>query len=240
MRTLKITGPVRTLGNTFYDEISYSLFLIYSSYREFITNSTINGTLTENTDPQWDFFGAVFYCFTLISTVGYGHITCKTRYGKAFTIIYSICGIPLFMWFCYNAGSSSANLFKFIYLRFNSFKRRSTRHKISRLKQSISRGDFDGEMYETENANEFIASSINSSGRPVRKTSSFGKSFRFKSSSVDDKKSKALGEASEAKQITKREEKKQERIDLLKKSTQQLKVTIWQVFFSTSILFGFV
>jgi len=61
-------------------------------YSSFISNETRNGTLSGNDETQWDFFGSVFYCVTLVSTIGYGHITCKTKLGKVFTIVYSAIG----------------------------------------------------------------------------------------------------------------------------------------------------
>ena len=43
--------------------------------------------------------------------------------GKVFTIVYSAIGIPLMMLFLANIGSSTATLFKFIYLRTNQCQR---------------------------------------------------------------------------------------------------------------------
>ena len=43
--------------------------------------------------------------------------------GKVFTIVYSAIGIPLMMLFLANIGSSTATLFKFIYLRMNQCQR---------------------------------------------------------------------------------------------------------------------
>ena len=105
------------------------------NYREYLTNATQNGTLSSSKDPQWDFFGAVFYCVTLVSTIGYGHIACKTKIGKFFTIIYSSLGVPLMMLFLANTGSSSATLFKFIYIRLYSFKRK---YRIRKLNKSAT------------------------------------------------------------------------------------------------------
>ena len=40
------------------------------NFSDFFTNATLNGTLTGHVDRQWDFFGSVFYCVTLVSTIG--------------------------------------------------------------------------------------------------------------------------------------------------------------------------
>lgn len=106
-------------------------------FSDFFTNGTLNGTLTGNIDPQWDFFGSVFYCLTLVSTIGYGHITCKTKMGKVFTIFYSSLGIPLMLLFLSNTGSSTATAFKFTYLKLTSFKTNYKLRKLKKTKASI-------------------------------------------------------------------------------------------------------
>ncbi|XP_022085996.1 potassium channel subfamily K member 1-like isoform X2 [Acanthaster planci] len=42
----------------------------------------------------WDFASAVFYSVTLITTIGYGHMTPLSEGAKAFSIVYSLVGIP--------------------------------------------------------------------------------------------------------------------------------------------------
>lgn len=46
------------------------IFYFFRSFGDFFTNATLNGTLTGSIEPQWDFFGSVFYCVTLVSTIG--------------------------------------------------------------------------------------------------------------------------------------------------------------------------
>ncbi|XP_057341030.1 uncharacterized protein LOC130678052 [Microplitis mediator] len=46
---------------------------------------------------SWSFLNAVVYCLTVITTIGYGHISPSTTTGRAITIIYAIFGIPMFL-----------------------------------------------------------------------------------------------------------------------------------------------
>uniref|UniRef100_A0A5S6QLS7 Potassium channel domain-containing protein n=1 Tax=Trichuris muris TaxID=70415 RepID=A0A5S6QLS7_TRIMR len=43
------------------------------------------------------FLASVFYASTILTTIGYGHRTCQTTWGRATTIIYAIIGIPLML-----------------------------------------------------------------------------------------------------------------------------------------------
>ncbi len=68
---------IRLLAGAFLFLGRFSLYLLntillfyFRNFSDFFTNSTLNGTLTGHVDRQWDFFGAVFYCVTLISTIG--------------------------------------------------------------------------------------------------------------------------------------------------------------------------
>ncbi|CAF1062985.1 unnamed protein product [Rotaria sordida] len=72
---------------------------------------------TTNSEHDWNFFGAVLYAVTLVSTIGYGHITTKTTQGKIATILYSAFGVPLMMLFVANIGSTMAKLFAFVFSR---------------------------------------------------------------------------------------------------------------------------
>ncbi|VDO03268.1 unnamed protein product [Rodentolepis nana] len=44
---------------------------------------------------QWKFTGAFYFATTVITTIGYGHCTPKTKAGKIFCMVYALPGIPL-------------------------------------------------------------------------------------------------------------------------------------------------
>jgi hypothetical protein len=46
--------------------------------------------------PKWIFGGeSIFFTFTLLSTIGYGHLVPSTQSSKVFTIFYIVFGVPL-------------------------------------------------------------------------------------------------------------------------------------------------
>nr|XP_054605944.1 potassium channel subfamily K member 18 [Nothobranchius furzeri] len=46
---------------------------------------------------RWDFFGSMFFCCTVFTTVGYGEIYPVTLTGKVVCVIYAMVGIPLML-----------------------------------------------------------------------------------------------------------------------------------------------
>ncbi|XP_021362018.1 potassium channel subfamily K member 4-like [Mizuhopecten yessoensis] len=61
---------------------------------ESTARSSAYGSISEE---KWSFYGALFFCGTVYTTIGYGNIVPMTSIGKIFAIVYAITGIPLAM-----------------------------------------------------------------------------------------------------------------------------------------------
>lgn len=51
---------------------------------------------TSNFSSRWVFSNAFFFCGTIITTIGFGNISPKTKGGQLFCIFYALVGIPMF------------------------------------------------------------------------------------------------------------------------------------------------
>ncbi|KAH8271521.1 hypothetical protein KR018_002614 [Drosophila ironensis] len=64
---------------------------------------------------SWNFVNCFIFCWTVITTIGYGHITPKTKLGRSLTIIYAIIGIPMFLIVLADLGKLFTRSVKFLW-----------------------------------------------------------------------------------------------------------------------------
>ncbi|EDW61012.1 uncharacterized protein [Drosophila virilis] len=64
---------------------------------------------------SFNFVNCFIYCWTVITTIGYGHITPKTTVGRSLTIIYAIIGIPMFLIVLADLGKLFTRCVKFLW-----------------------------------------------------------------------------------------------------------------------------
>ncbi|XP_058045090.1 potassium channel subfamily K member 18 [Ahaetulla prasina] len=71
------------------------------------------------TDPSqnWSFLGSLFFCCTVFTTVGYGHIYPVTRLGKYLCMVYALFGIPLMFLVLTDMGDILATILSTSYSR---------------------------------------------------------------------------------------------------------------------------
>ncbi|KAF4084377.1 hypothetical protein AMELA_G00127970 [Ameiurus melas] len=78
---------------------------------------------------NWTFYGSLFFCCTVFTTVGYGEIYPVTRSGRAACIIYAMLGIPLMLLVISDVGDFLAMFVSNGYQRLHS----SCKHVRSQL-----------------------------------------------------------------------------------------------------------
>ncbi|XP_022905868.2 potassium channel subfamily K member 6-like isoform X2 [Onthophagus taurus] len=59
------------------------------------SNKGVLPTRNCTNQPNWSFAQSLFFSTTVVTTIGYGHVTPLSRSGKIFCIAYATCGIPL-------------------------------------------------------------------------------------------------------------------------------------------------
>ncbi|KAF3708614.1 Potassium channel subfamily K member 18 Tresk-2 Two-pore-domain potassium channel TRESK [Channa argus] len=69
---------------------------------------------------RWNFFGSMFFCCTVFTTVGYGEIYPVTLLGKVVCILYAMVGIPLMLLVILDVGDFLALLMSRAYIRIHS------------------------------------------------------------------------------------------------------------------------
>jgi len=83
---------------------------------EAASNLNYDGEI-EGWTKDWYFPNALLFTITIITTIGYGHISPKTSDGQMFTIIYALIGMPLLVMFLNNVGEAMADGIKYSYSR---------------------------------------------------------------------------------------------------------------------------
>ncbi|XP_039093240.1 potassium channel subfamily K member 18 [Hyaena hyaena] len=71
-----------------------------------------------STFADWSFLSSLFFCCTVISTVGYGHMYPVTRLGKYLCMLYALFGIPLMFLVLTDMGDILATVLATSYDRF--------------------------------------------------------------------------------------------------------------------------
>ncbi|VDD79546.1 unnamed protein product [Mesocestoides corti] len=66
--------------------------------------------------PSWNFWGSLYYCITLFTTIGYGNVFPSTTTGRIVTICYGIIAIPLCSMVISRLSKEIARILKAIYL----------------------------------------------------------------------------------------------------------------------------
>ncbi|XP_023952117.1 potassium channel subfamily K member 15-like [Bicyclus anynana] len=92
-----------------------SINIELKSYQGKIVKAVRRGWDGGRSSRQWSFSSAFLYSLTVITTIGYGHLSPRTSWGKIMTVFYALLGMPLFLLYLSNVGELLASWFKCIY-----------------------------------------------------------------------------------------------------------------------------
>ncbi|XP_013783402.1 TWiK family of potassium channels protein 18-like [Limulus polyphemus] len=92
-----------------------------AEYEQQVFQSFNSSTKKDSLNRQWTFLGAMFYCGTVFTTIGYGNISPSTNTGRAATIVYAFFGIPLMLMVLADLGKLFTRTIKFIYFYIRQF-----------------------------------------------------------------------------------------------------------------------
>ncbi|XP_041979486.1 uncharacterized protein LOC121733336, partial [Aricia agestis] len=108
--------------------------LVHEQLRKF-ESSIVAAARSDDHDvqPRWTFTGAVIYCITLITTIGYGNVSPRTSAGRAATVAYAAAGVPLTLACLAGLGASLARLARVTWIRATKNKVPNTWRKDTEM-----------------------------------------------------------------------------------------------------------
>ena len=101
----------------FRDQYVDAVYADLDTLKKFVVNyhNDYNYDMTDEWEYDWDFPKAWLFTITIMTTVGYGHISPKTDGGKLFCMGYALIGIPLLLVFSAKIGDLMADAFRWTY-----------------------------------------------------------------------------------------------------------------------------
>uniref|UniRef100_A0A665TSW0 Potassium channel domain-containing protein n=1 Tax=Echeneis naucrates TaxID=173247 RepID=A0A665TSW0_ECHNA len=83
---------------------------------------------------RWTFFGSMFFCCTVFTTIGYGEIYPVTLPGKVVCVFYAMMGIPLMLLVILDVGDFLARLMTRVYVHIYTLCKILLSHACSRCR----------------------------------------------------------------------------------------------------------
>ncbi|XP_029643685.2 uncharacterized protein LOC115217750 [Octopus sinensis] len=114
LKLLKFSENEDSLSENDFENITILVKEFEEEIVHFTESTGWNG-LYSDSELQWSFAGSLLFSVTVITTIGYGQLAPKSKWGRVATILYAIVGIPLTFLCLSMIGSSLASIFKFIY-----------------------------------------------------------------------------------------------------------------------------
>ncbi|XP_070541177.1 TWiK family of potassium channels protein 7-like [Ptychodera flava] len=96
-----------------------------SNFTQFVEDA-IQKSSTASHAPDWSVLSSLVFCLTVMTTIGYGHVTPATGAGKAFSVAYAALGVPLMLLFLAHIGKLLAKLANSLYMKLRAERKTKT------------------------------------------------------------------------------------------------------------------
>ncbi|XP_077977920.1 potassium channel subfamily K member 18-like [Glandiceps talaboti] len=117
----------------------------------------------------WDYFASCFFCLTVVSTIGYGHMTPATTAGRLLCLFYAVIGIPLYFLYLAKLGDLLAIPLRKLYKGgVISLRKIRLRRKLKRSYEFEDREHNDKAKKKTDKVqNEVVQEAIEDGLQPT-------------------------------------------------------------------------
>ncbi|XP_022235679.1 TWiK family of potassium channels protein 18-like [Limulus polyphemus] len=116
-----ILWNISRIDNISENEWQISAHLELKKYEGQVFQAISSSATTIDEARQWTFFGSLFFCGTVYTTIGYGNIAPSTTAGRAATIVYAFIGIPLLLMVLADLGKLFTRAIKFLFFFIRQF-----------------------------------------------------------------------------------------------------------------------
>uniref|UniRef100_A0A0R3S6E4 Ion_trans_2 domain-containing protein n=1 Tax=Elaeophora elaphi TaxID=1147741 RepID=A0A0R3S6E4_9BILA len=141
------------------DELTHDVYnncfqeQIYDSRNEIKISRNTNTIGKNDVDDYfyWSLMDSIVFCFTVITTIGYGNVAPKTMEGRLFVIAYGVLGIPFTMLAIANLGKFLAEILKGItQLAGRLMKKKQTKKQLTTCRTIFCRDNKQKQFKEKE------------------------------------------------------------------------------------------